>query len=178
LLALAEIACSGDDLASGGGTGGAPAGTGGASAIDAATGLPNVCEEIENDAPVAGIAVLDGTPPTPEGGELVAGTYHLTSYEFYQSCVFEVDARYTVRVDAESTTAGVWHAIIDTPGTQARYSFDYESDSSTLVVTPICDEHNPFTRAQTLSYTATGTEILAFDETENCGTMISRFEKQ
>ena len=99
------------------GTGGDPAGTGGTSSTaggaSGAAGGTVGCPTFANDGTAVPEVRGEGTMPTPAGGTIVDGTYHLTKWEIYPPGSVDAYMRFETWVVAGGTLQAVSHTDSD-----------------------------------------------------------------
>ena len=103
----------------------------------------------------------DEPAPTPMGGAIASGTYHLTSMTYHLGSSFTCGTlrfRGINEVVAASDTAGTMREVLFSGGTDLRGDYTYQTNGTSFSGPRTCG--TPATRTET--YTATPNQLLDF----------------
>jgi hypothetical protein len=176
LAPFAVVACSSstDD------TGSTPPGTDAATATPtpeagavAETGTPDAggadtsttvdsgkCNDVPNGAGVIAEVAGVGTKPTPAGGTIADGTYHLTKHEVFSPATPDGNTRKRTIVFQGNT---VRTHDNDTGQKEAQLAGTYTTSGAAITFTITC----PVSATVTIPYTATATTFATFSQSDD-----------
>jgi hypothetical protein len=174
------------DGGSAGADGGGTAGTGGLAACGTSTS-PSVgdsCNTVDATGPCVTSTVGSGTPPTPAGGSIVAGTFDLTSLTVYPiadaGTQTGTDTRREALAFSAVTTSTLTLQMTQASGTTiARQAGTVVISGSQVTFTPTCPPPGDAgDNGGSAGFTATSTTFTLFDTGDGGDLRVSVYTKR
>lgn len=164
--------------ASTGGTGGAGGGTGGSAMCGTSNAQDQgaTCNTLSAAGPCVTTTISNGTPPTPAGGTIVAGTYNVTSQTVYGSADAGTSSepyRETVAVSGVTPTS-LTFALVQVSGTHTNRTSGTDTISGTTVsaMNSCPPPGDGGSQGAALGYTATPTTVTLISSDNGVTTVI------
>jgi hypothetical protein len=194
---IAGASGAGTGATSGAGTGATSGATTGASGVTSGTSggsgttsgttsgdTTTSCNSIAQAGPGIDPVFSSGTPPTPEGGTLVDGTYALTALTFYGADATTCEQPAEDYVSLGLTIAETYvlsgssvESVLNEFGTIERASSTFVVSADALTVQQTCTSSGSPSESL-FEFTATGTTVTLFGTESDCGTEVETLTKQ